>query len=427
MAIKHTILKVLWFSNTPALGLEFLNKNNRVKGTGGWMHALNKAIQDHVDLSVSFHYPYKLEPFNYQQTKFYPVYTGNIVIENLRSRFLGKVYDVDFLDTYIKVIKEVDPDIIHIHETENPFLNIIEYTDIPVVVSIQGNLTVCHHKFLSGLFSRYLNTNDYTITINNLLFGFSNFKRDYNSLQKMAIIEQRLLRKTKHILGRTGWDRRITSILAPDSKYYHGEEMLREGFYQNIWKNKFSQGKIVIFTTNGNNYYKGFETLCHSLHLLNEAGFEVEWRVAGVSNNSLINKITKKFLGKNYPRKGLILLGSLDEVGLIENLKNSHIYVMPSHIENSPNNLCEAMILGMPCIATFAGGTGFLLKDSEEGILVQDGDPWVMAGAILEIISNPEEACEMGRNARTRALSRHDKEAVIINLITVYKEIIDAN
>jgi hypothetical protein len=33
------------------------------------------------------------------------------------------------------------------------------------------------------------------------------------------------------------------------------------------------------------------------------------------------------------------------------------------------------MIIGMPCIATFAGGTASMLKSDEEGILIQDGDP----------------------------------------------------
>lgn len=42
---------------------------------------------------------------------------------------------------------------------------------------------------------------------------------------------------------------------------------------------------------------------------------------------------------------------------------------MPSHIENSPNNLCEAMILGMPCIATDAGGTSTLLSNMKDGLL----------------------------------------------------------
>ena len=98
---------------------------------------------------------------------------------------------------------------------------------------------------------------------------------------------------------------------------------------------------------------------------------------------------------------------------------------MPSHIENSPNNLCEAMILGLPCIATHAGGTASILKDHEEGFIIQDGDPWVMAGAIIEMINNPEQAILYGQNARKKALVRHDREAIVKSLLETYQDIIN--
>jgi glycosyltransferase involved in cell wall biosynthesis len=100
---------------------------------------------------------------------------------------------------------------------------------------------------------------------------------------------------------------------------------------------------------------------------------------------------------------------------------------MPSYIENSPNNLCEAMILGMPCVATFAGGTGSLLKDGEEGILIQDGDPYVLAGAILELKNYPEKAVEMSQKARASALKRHNVESVTEQYLNIYREIIENN
>jgi glycosyltransferase involved in cell wall biosynthesis len=113
----------------------------------------------------------------------------------------------------------------------------------------------------------------------------------------------------------------------------------------------------------------------------------------------------------------------LNERELIEKLKEAHIYIMPSHIENSSNSLCEAMILGMPCIATYAGGTGSILKDGEEGILIQDGDPWAMAGAILELYRNKELSIKYGINARNRALKRHDKNKIVNDLLEIYKNI----
>ena len=64
------MIKVLWFSNTPALGAEFIDNNSKIKGTGGWMYTLNKLLQDEVRLSVAFHHPYKLANFKYENTNF---------------------------------------------------------------------------------------------------------------------------------------------------------------------------------------------------------------------------------------------------------------------------------------------------------------------------------------------------------------------
>lgn len=420
-------MKVLWFSNNPALGSSFLNKDSKLKGTGGWMYALNDAIKEKIDLYIAFHYPYKKDPFRYENTCFYPIYTGHIIVENLKKRFFGKVYDAHFLEQYLQIINEVKPDVIHIHGTENSYLCLLGQVSAPIVISIQGILTVCHHKYFSGFHGKYLNIYNEKTSIKSLLFGKKSFGKDFKNMKAMAKIEQKQLKLATNIIGRTEWDKRITRVLAPKSTYYVGNEILRNSFYEKKWNNIYVNGKIIIFSTNGNNYYKGFETICSAISLLNDLNYEIEWRVAGVSKNSLINKITKKNLGSKYPENGLLLLGSLDEEELIKNLSESNIFNMSSHIENSPNNLCEAMILGMPCIATFSGGTASMLLDREEGILIQDGDPWALAGAIIEMLNNKDKAIIMCEKARKRALLRHNREKIILDLLETYKNISNNN
>jgi glycosyltransferase involved in cell wall biosynthesis len=134
-----------------------------------------------------------------------------------------------------------------------------------------------------------------------------------------------------------------------------------------------------------------------------------------------------KKLGKDYPKRNLVLMGSLNEEQLLSSLLETNLYVMTSHIENSPNNLSEAMILGIPCIASYAGGTGSLIENNIDGLLIQDGDPWVLAGAILEQMSNPIKSQNMGDNARLNALKRHNPDRVCDDLINVYNNIIQSH
>lgn len=410
-------MRILWFTNTPCGAF-----SEKIKGTGGWLDSLAAELSsvNEVELYIAFHYPYKRSPFKKGNIWYYPIQTGNPIWEIIKKRFIVEINDKRFLSIYLDVIDQINPDVINIHGTENVYHRIIESTKLPVIITIQGLTTVISKKYLSGFPKKFLRK----FTMKAILLGNNLFLAGYNQLLKLSKVEKDDLRKAKYVIGRTDWDRRVTRILAPHSRYFTCNEALRDSFYSCQWKNNRSPGKkLIIHTTNGDSYYKGFETLCHSLKLLNDMGMDVEWRVAGVRENSQINKIAKKFLKDDYPNRGLVLLGSLAEYELIESLLTSHIYVMPSHIENSPNNLCEAMIIGMPCIATFAGGTGSLMEDGKDGILIQDGDPWSMAGAVLELSSNWEQACKYGASARKKALRRHDKDIIVNDLISVYKTI----
>lgn len=109
---------------------------------------------------------------------------------------------------------------------------------------------------------------------------------------------------------------------------------------------------------------------------------------------------------------------------MIDLMQRADIFVQTSHIENSPNSLCEAMLMGMPIVATFAGGTASMLENNEEGRLVQDGDPYVLAGVIMEIASNFDSAKNMGDKAAARAKIRHNPERICKQLNDVYSMII---
>lgn len=413
-------MKVLWFSNTPANAFV----KNMSKGTGSWLVPLNKEVQHKVELSVAFPYPYKMKNFRNEETSYFPIYTGPLIWSKLKDKFFNKVFEEELLPRYMEIINEVKPDIIHIHGSEMPFACLIPHVEIPVVLSVQGNITVYYNKFKSGLGDKFIHISKFSLNPMDIAFA-TNFYHNYKQRGKKSRIELKQLKNVRYVIGRTDWDRRITSVMSPKSKYFVGQEMMRPSFHINEWIPQKDNSAIRIFTTNGDSYFKGFETICQCLSILTSYGYHIEWAVAGVNESSLIYKIVKKYLKESFPKIGLRLLGSVTEEVLVKEMLNSHLYVMPSHIENSPNNLCEAMLLGMPCIATVAGGTASLLTDQKEGVLIQDGDAWVMAGAILEFVKNPDVAYQYGKNARMRALERHNNDMIVSDLIQTYKDIID--
>ncbi len=401
-------IKVLWFSNTPAAGDEFISSN----GTGGWLKSLDKAIQDKLELHVAFYnrnYPsvFRVGSTTYHQLSSYSK------IDLIKRRIQFKIGLNPDLNRWLKLIDEVNPDIIHIHGTEKPWIQVAKYTNLPIILSIQAILTVMNYKYFTGIKEKDLGFN-------------SKYLISYKKFLKAGIIERENLRYIKYVLGRTDWDRRVYSVLAPKAKYFVSNEVLREGFYKIEWKKpNRSDGKIIVHTTTGTLLFKGLETICESASELEKLGIDFEWRIAGIAEKNEINCAIKRKMGSRYPRKSIVLLGSLKEDLLLQKMLEAHIYVNASHQDNSPNSLCEAMLIGMPCIATCAGGSNTILKDGINGILLQDGDPWSMAGAILELINNPAMAEQYAKSARDEALNRHNKKEIVENLLSIYQYVIN--
>ncbi|MGS0525506.1 glycosyltransferase [Zobellia nedashkovskayae] len=209
--------------------------------------------------------------------------------------------------------------------------------------------------------------------------------------------------------------------MAPQANYFHCDETLREVFWKNKWKHVKDKDKFIITTTIRSNLYKGLETIFETCEILNNLlTKEVEWRVIGVNPGVVYVKTAAKIAGVKLSESKVKLLGARFGDDLVEELLDSDLYVHPSHIENSPNAVQEAMLLGMPVVATNCGGTPCILKNGQEGLLVQNKDPFSMAGAILEIIEAPDVAQKMGENARKRSLKRNDGKIICSDLMTIF-------
>lgn len=413
-------MKVLWFTNTPCSAVDKIGMNIN---TGGWLRSLEEELNNvpGIELAICFYSYQAIDPFIHNGTHYYPIRRKGK--KNKFSRLIKRIYingnnDEQEIHELLKIIDLFKPNIIHVHGTEDNFGLVQYHTNISVVISIQGILNPIAEKYFSGIPAHIISRYEGLIT----KFLASGFKQNYNLLKKNAEREIKILKETKFIIGRTNWDRRITRILAPNSLYFEGNEILRPTFYLNKW-NKLQFGSPLKIVSNmGHGLYKGFETIVNvALILSKNSNINFVWKVIGLNENSINVKIVKKWKKINLTDLNIELLGLMNDEEIVDTLLKSDIYCQTSHIENSPNSLCEAMIIGMPIIATNAGGSSSLIKDNEEGIIVQDGDPWSMAGAIIELINDKEKIIRLSESARKSALIRHNKNKIISDLIKTYE------
>lgn len=416
-------MRVLWFTNTPSLSAKYL-KDNSVGS--GWIGSLEAALSkiSSIELGISFNVNDAVKPFTLDKTQYYPVHitSAKSKIKKVVSRWQKPIQNETDIQPYLDIVHEFKPDLINIFGTEDVFGLIVGKTDIPCIIHIQGNLIICDHKWYSGVTAgdvlRYSKKWP-------LLKGFGTY-HNYLINKKFASRERKIFQQCKYFMGRTDWDRRITSVLSPESKYFHCDELIRPQFYSHQWIAKNNEDRYTIMTTIRGNVYKGLETIFECKRILNKLnlGAEIIWKVAGINGSTEISYLLERKYKSSFRENGIELLGPLQTNELLEEMFKSDLFIHPSHIDNSPNSVCEAMLLGMPVIATFAGGIPSIVENKKEGLLVQDGDPYALAGAIIELKKDQKYANDLGNNARARARIRHDPQRIVSELLSIYSSII---
>jgi glycosyltransferase involved in cell wall biosynthesis len=102
-------------------------------------------------------------------------------------------------------------------------------------------------------------------------------------------------------------------------------------------------------------------------------------------------------------------------------LAASDIFVSSSHWEGLPVALLEAMMAGLPIVATAVGDIPKAVTP-EAGIIVPPRQPACLADALHELVNAPERARAMGHAARARAMQEYSLDTWMKRHIAVYEE-----
>ena len=407
-------MNILWLCNACP---SFVNEeiNEKKCNTMGWLDTIGAELSKTELLSIV--YP------GFGKKRFI---NGNLSAYSFSRKFDDKYKIKKLVQEFELIISEIKPDIIHIHGTEfaHSYSMTLAAENLGVkdrvVISIQGLVSVIAQHFFAGLSSYVI----HSITIKDFLKR-SNVFLQKKSFDKRGRYEQLALKNCNHIIGRTDWDRACTYIINSTAEYHFCNETLRRSFYGPKWRYSDCE-KHSIFVSQSLYPIKGFHTLLSVLPIIKEEFPDVKVYVTGTDPFKIpfyrigaYQKYLKKLILKNNLQNNVFFLGELNERQMLERYLKSNVFLLCSSIENSPNSLGEAMLLGMPIVSTDVGGVVTMAGETDVDFYPFN-EPYIMAYKIISAfkskkINSSSEIC--------RAEKTHNINENYNTILKIYNEI----
>ena len=412
-------MKILFFSVAP------VKLNDVDAGINGfsWISSTLRVLQkwENVEIAISF-ISDKLEP---EET------CGNIrIIPIFVARTIWQRYTIDkiSLDSIdeviiresIEIVQRCKPDIIHIFGTEWCFGSLVNHVDVPIIIHMQGfwnQYRNCNFLPGEGYCTRLINS-----LSKPLLFLYQLYNRRLSKCR--AEREERILRQNTYFMGRTKWDKALVFLYNKRAKYFHVEEALRSNLLEGAPKCQKSD-VFTLATIGSCQPLKGPDVALKTAYLLKQnSGLAYKWLWIGGDYQDM--EYFEHLSGIKCSEVNIIMMGRKNSNEIKELLSSTNLYVQPSYADNSPNALCEAQCMGLPIIASYAGGIPSLFSDSyDNDLLVPINDPYVLASRIIELMTNEERMLRLGEDNRSFAFSRNNEQNVSRQLYYAYKETIN--
>jgi glycosyltransferase involved in cell wall biosynthesis len=101
-------------------------------------------------------------------------------------------------------------------------------------------------------------------------------------------------------------------------------------------------------------------------------------------------------------------------------------FVLPSANEGTPVTAIEALAAGRPVVATRVGGVPDIVRDGEDGFLVEAGDVDGLAERLAALAADPGLRAQMGEAGRARVFPRYAVARLVDDVDKLYRSLLEA-
>ena len=248
-----------------------------------------------------------------------------------------------------------------------------------------------------------------------------------------GVCEKEYIKRTSHVTGRTSWDFVHSKSINPDVQYHFCNEILRHEFYNSGW-DLTKMERHRIFISQAGYPLKGMHMVLKAIGIVRRTYPDTKVQIAGPDitygkdplarlKRGGYGKYINGLIDKYSLQDSIVFTGNLDAGQMADQFKKAHVFVCPSTIENSPNSLGEAQLVGTPVIASYVGGVPDMVRDGETVLLYRPEEFEMLAHNIVRLFENDDLALRLSKNGRTESAARHDKHVNANRMLDIYKKI----
>ncbi len=179
--------------------------------------------------------------------------------------------------------------------------------------------------------------------------------------------------------------------------------------------------KSIIVTVGRFAHAKGYEDMIKAFNLLQQK--DLKSTLLMIGTGGMFNSI-KAQIEKFQLSQSVVLAGERNDVPQL--LASSDVYASSSHREGLPLAVLEAMMAGLPIVATSVGDIPNVLTD-ETGVVVPPHQPEMLADALEDLLKNPEKRQAMGKAAQRRAMEEYSIDAWMKKHLALYRDVLASN
>ena len=293
---------------------------------------------------------------------------------------------------------------------------------IPIIPILHGCIHQEFNSFKTNLFGGHLAPFSLLKIFAGLFYSYCMQQKPLLSISDRIItVSQELVNDLKRWYGERIATKTVPVFNGIDPEVFRPDPQAR-----NTIRTKFQiqDNEILLMTSGALNKEKGHHLAIESMLYLQREVPNTKLMIVGSGE---FRPLLERQVQENGLQESIIFTGFIPNHEMVKYYNAADIYLMPTlRIEGLPFVLLEAMSCAKPVVATHIGGNTSIIKDGENGFLIEPTNIQQLRHYIMLILKDDKIKNKLSNSARETVINDFTIDKMVYQTVGLMNETIDS-